>query len=67
MTFDKYYVKPIDESIEECIATYGDNFHRTLDEARKFFSENYHDLGTCVVVKVTYDVIESLLTPDQRR
>jgi len=61
MVLDKYYVKPVEESLEECLATYGDNFHLTSKEALKFFQENMHELGDCVLVKVTYDVIETLL------
>lgn len=54
----RYYIKPVEESLEECIATYGDNVHQTLEEAWKCFEKHKDELGDAVIIKVTMTVEE---------
>jgi len=58
---EKYYLKKLEESLEECIENYGNNFHTSLEEARDFFESNKLELGDCVLVKVTEEVVGSLI------
>lgn len=64
---EKYYLQPIEESFEECLATYGDNYHRSLKEAHEHFEQNKWELGDCVLIKVTFEAVDTLLATEVRR